>query len=121
MDILKTINAQYLIDIYKDSMSNLITKELILYAQNKVNNNFSEYIKSNPLEESIKLAGLQYFVAIYLLIISKDKVNTNKESLKKLVSEKNKVEDLSKSLLNFDFYLGSCGIDAQDLAIDNKI
>lgn len=50
MDILKTINTEYLVEIFGDNTANLITNELILDAQNKVNDNFNEYIKSNLSE-----------------------------------------------------------------------
>ena len=41
-----------------------------------------------------------------------------KEKLKELVVEKNNIKDLFHTLDNFDFYLGSCGIEAQNLAIN---
>jgi len=120
MDILKTINAEYLFEIFGDNIGNLVTKELVSYALDKVNDNFNEYIKSNPSKEIIKQAGLHYFIAVYLLNKLENKSNINKDDIKKLVSEKNKVEDLSKSLLNFDFYIGSCGIEAQNLALNKN-
>lgn len=120
MDILKTINAEYLIEIYGDNINNLVTEGLISCAKDKIDNDFKEYIKTSPLEESIKQTGLHYFIAVYILIKSGNINNLNKDILKKLVLEKNKVEDLSKSLLNFDFYLGSCGIEAQNLALNKN-
>lgn len=122
MDLLKKIKAGYLLEIFGDKNINLITDDLISYAQNKVNNDFSEYIKSNPSEDGIKYAGLHYFLAIYLQIKSEnsdDKIN--KEYLKNLVSEKNNILDFRNTLSNFDFYLGSCGIEAQNLALNNII
>jgi hypothetical protein len=121
MDILKTIGAEYLIEIFGDKNINLITNDLISNAQDKANNDFSEYIKSNPSEDSIKHAGLHYFLAIYLLIkLENNDSKINKEYLKNLVSEKNNILDFRNTLSNFDFYLGSCGIEAQNLALNNN-
>jgi hypothetical protein len=123
-NILKTIDAEYLlsIDEFKGmDLGSLITPDIILIAKKDVDDNFTEYLKSHELENKIKQAGLHYFITIYLLMIQ---VETNKipasagmkEKFKELVSENNGIQDLRKTLPNFDFYLGACGIEAQNLA-----
>ncbi len=122
MDILKKIKAEYLSEIYKNHINDLINDNLISFAQKIVDDNFKEYIKDNSLETDIKRAGLHYFVAIYLLIKSENIDNKiNKEYLKTLVSEKNNILDFRKILPNYDFYLGSCGIEAQNLVLSKTI
>lgn len=110
-------------DLNRKKVDSIIILDLFNKAKKIVDGNFNEYIKSHSQEKQIKQAGLHYFFAIYLMIVFGKPKNIKdndsvKTSLKKIVSENNNIEDLYQSLLNFDFYLGSCGIEAQNLAIN---
>lgn len=123
-NILKSIGADYLLDMYDfkgKSLESIITPDLLSFAQKDVKGNFDEYLKSHTQEKQIKQAGLHYFFAVYLMIIFGVPKNINepagvKEKLKELIVEKNNIKDLFHTLNNFDFYIGACGIEAQDLA-----
>jgi Leucine-rich repeat (LRR) protein len=115
----------YLLKIYDLSrvkINSIIVLNLFNKAKTIVDDNFCEYLKNHAQERQIKQAGLHYFFAIYLMILfglPKDLEPAGvKEKLKELVVEKNNIKDLFHTLDNFDFYLGSCGIEAQNLAIN---
>lgn len=113
-----------LYDLNRKKIDSIIILDLFNKAKQLVSNNFDEYIKSHSQEKQIKQAGLHYFFVIYLMIMFGKSININdnnsvKNTLKKMVSQNNEIDDLFQSLLNFDFYLGSCGIEAQNLAIKN--
>lgn len=57
MNILQTIKAEYLIEIFGDKIVNLINNDLISHAQDKINNDFSEYINGNLLLTPISYLG----------------------------------------------------------------
>lgn len=124
-NILKLIGADYLLDMYDfkgKNLESIITTGLLSIAQKNVDGNFNEYLKSHEKEEQVKQAGLHYFFAIYLMIIFGKPKNMDesagiKEKLKELVVEKNNIKDLLHTLDNFDFYIGACGIEAQNLAL----
>lgn len=123
-NILKSIGADYLLEMYdfkEKSLESIITPDLHNIAKKDVDDNFNEYLKSHDKEEQIKQAGLHYFFAIYLMIILGTPKNVDepagiKEKLKEFVVEKNGIKDLLHNLDNFDFYIGACGIEAQNLA-----
>lgn len=124
-NILKSIEAEYLLDMYDFKDKNvelIITPDLLNIAQKDVKGNFDEYLKSHNQEEQIKQAGLHYFFATYLMNILGKPKNINepagvKEKLKELIVERNNIKDLFHTLDNFDFYIGACGIEAQNLAL----
>jgi hypothetical protein len=124
-NILKSIEAEYLLDMYDFKDKNvelIITPDLLNIAQKDVKGNFDEYLKSYNQEEQIKQAGLHYFFATYLMTILGKPKNINepagvKEKLKELIVERNNIKDLFHTLDNFDFYIGACGIEAQNLAL----
>ncbi len=126
-NILKSIEAEYLLDMYDfkgKSLESIITPDLLSFAQKDVRGNFDEYLKSHTQEEQIKQAGLHYFFAVYLMIIFERPKNMDeqtgvKEKLKEFIVEKNDIKELFHTLDNFDFYIGACGIEAQNLAIKN--
>jgi len=128
-NILKSIGADYLLEMYdfkEIALESIITLDLLNIAKKDVGDNFNEYLKSHDQEEQIKQAGLHYFFAIYLMIILGRPKNINepagvKEKLKELIIKKNNIKDLFHTLDNFDFYIGACGIEAQNLALKNKL
>ena len=121
-NVLESIDGGYILQLaeFSDEKTKLrsegISPELLKHAQMIVDKDFKEIIISHPKEKQIKLACLQYFFAIYLLnqINVKNKVGY-KANLKKLVTQHNQVKDLLDDLQNFDFYIGGCGMEAQNL------
>jgi len=104
------------------AVESIITPDLLNIAQKDVKGNFDEYLKSHDQEEQIKQAGLHYFFALYLMIIfgrpkNMDEPAGVKEKLKEFIVEKNNIKELFHTLDNFDFYIGACGIEAQNLAL----
>jgi hypothetical protein len=96
----------------------LISEDILKLAEETTEKDFNEYIKESDQENLIKNAGIEYFIAIYLLIkyAQRDIHAGFKSKLKEMVIENNKID---KNIQNLDFYLGSCGIVAQDLVIIN--
>lgn len=121
-NILKIIGVDYILgmfDLKGADPESIITRDLIKRAENIVDDNFNEYLKSNDEEELIKKTGLHYFIAIYLMGKFGAPNNINggsiKSKLREFITEKNDISHLHKSLQNFDFYLGSCGIEAEKI------
>jgi len=121
-NILKTISVEYIFGLEGFNNENTkkriskVSPELLYSAQEIVDRNFKDILVSHPKERQIKLACLQYFFAIYLVdqISVINKVGY-KARLKRFVTQHNQIEDLLDSLQNFDFCIGSCGIEAQNL------
>ena len=119
-DILESIGANYILQFEEldgaESKLGEITPEFFKRAKKTVDDDFNEIIKSHAQEEQIKLACLQYYVAIYFLIITDASVPAGtKVKLRELIAQHNQVGDLLQSLQNFDHCMGSCGMAAQNL------
>ena len=97
----------------------LLTPDVLQRARQVADDNVEEIFKGHPKENRIKLICLHYFLTVYLLVASgvTDKSSGVKPRLRKLVAEHNGEGDLLQSLQNFDFCMGSCGIEAQNLAL----
>lgn len=122
-NILKSIGADYLLEMYDFKgieLESIITPDLLSIAQKDIKGNFNEYLKSHELEKQIKQVSLHYFFAIYLMTIFGVPNNIDgpfvKSKLREFITEKNKISYLHKNLPNFDFHLGSCGMEAEKLA-----
>jgi len=94
----------------------LINENIFKLAEGTSEKDFGEYIKKSDQEDRIKKAGTEYFISIYLLIKS-DSGDIHagfKSKLKEVVIKNN---GIGSEIRNLDFYLGSCGIEAQNLAL----
>ena len=93
----------------------IITEEIIKISKESADREFDEYIKSNKDELLIKKAGYDYFIAVYLLIKSnKTSIQPSfKTKLRGVIIDNYGIDN---KIQNLDFYLGSCGIIAQELA-----
>src|ERR1035437_5524811 len=105
-DVLNSIGANYILQFEELNGAKLkldvITPELLERAKKTVDDDFKEYIKSHAQEEQIKLACLQYYVAIYLLIIAGASVPAGtKVRLRELIAQHNQIDDLLQNLQNF--------------------
>lgn len=98
----------------------LINENISKLAEDTSDKDFKEYIKKSNQEDNIKKAGVEYFIAAYLLVKSdsRDIHAGFKSKLKEIVIKNNNID---KETQNLDFYLGSCGIEAQNLALKNKL
>jgi hypothetical protein len=108
----------YILDIeeFKGlNMEDIITEEIINKSKESADKEFSEYIKLNKDELLVKKAGSDYFIAIYLLIKSnKTSIQSGfKTKLRNIIIDNYGIDN---KIQNLDFYLGSCGITAQELA-----
>lgn len=127
-NILKLINADYILQMneFKGiNIDSIITPDLLSTIQKIVDDNFNEYIKSSNSEKQIKKTGTDYFIIIYLMTIFNilNEINEPagyKARLKEFITKNNNIGDLLYILPNLDFYIGSCGIEAQKLAASNK-
>lgn len=111
----------YILDLEefkKIDVDSILKEEIIKTANEIANKEFGAYIKSNNDEGFIKKAGFDYFIAIYLLIKSKPNVEAGfKTKLRDIIINNYQIDN---TIQNLDFYLGSCGIEAQNLAINNN-
>lgn len=108
----------YILDIeeFKGlNIEDIITEEIIKRSKESADKEFNEYIKSNKDELLIKKAGSDYFIAVYLLIKSnKSSIQPGfKTKLRDIIIDK---YGINNKIQNLDFYIGSCGITAQELA-----
>jgi len=129
-DILESIGANYILHFDEFNLKDLqptldlITPETMHLAEKVADNNFNAYIKTDPKKKQIRLACIQYFLAIYILVSHNTKkvgdASVGKKSkLRKLIAEHNGLGD--PELSHLDFCMGSCGIDAQHLSISGKL
>lgn len=97
----------------------LINEDIFKLSEETSEKDFKEYIKESKQEDIIKKAGVEYFIAIYLLIKSdsRDIHAGFKSKLKEIVIKNNNIDN---EIQNLDFYLGSCGIEAQNLALNKN-
>jgi hypothetical protein len=129
-NVLDTIGVDYILQFDEFNLKDLqptldlITSEVVLLAEKVVDNNFKAYITTHPKESLIRLVCLQYFIAIYILVsYNTKKVGDaspgKKVKLRKLIAEHNGLDD--PILSHLDFCIGSCGIEAQNLAITGEL
>ncbi len=130
-DILKSIGGDYILQFDEFNLKdlepilNLITPETITLANKVVDKNFKGYIETHPQENLVRLTCLQYFLAIYILVsydtskVGDYSVGKNVK-LRKLIAEHNGLGGDPK-LAHLDFCMGSCGIEAQHLALTGKL
>jgi len=130
-DILESVHASYILQFDEFNLKDLepivhsITPETITLATKVADKNFKGYIVTHPKEDLVRLACLQYFLAIYILVsYNTSKVGDHrpgtKVRLRKLIAEHNGLGDDPK-FSHLDFCMGSCGIEAQHLALTGKL
>lgn len=98
----------------------LINEDILMLAEDISDKDFKEYIKESSQKENIRKAGVEYFIAVYLLVKSDNRdIHAGfKSKLKEIIIKNNGIDN---EIQNLDFYLGSCGIEAQNLALKNKL
>lgn len=97
--------------------NSLVSEDILRIAEETSKKNINEYLKDTGNKDAIEKLGIEYFIVIYALLKSgkKDIPSGFKSKLREIIIENNGIDSKTQ---NLDFYLGSCGIIAQNLALD---